>query len=1350
MRKLYFILVSIILVFATLQNACAQTPIAIPFSASSVSTVSPAKLTADGMLLPDETVSTTGERMPCPITAIGISMTNVSSCTGSPCDGSVTVTGVTGGTAPYTYLWSDGQTGVTATGLCPGSMNVKVTSGACSYTYTFPMLKGKQHMLPIRDSLFANMWYYNQFGDGMGNFWSCDGYCNQIFVGDKNNSSPSPPPAGGLGVINYSSGGPPYTFVWSANVPGATNSPGPWNVCSSTTVSYTVSVSDAACNTVKIVVTPPIKPNPLVLTSGAVDASCYGVCDGSVTANPTGSGPFKYLWNNGATTPTTGALCAGTYSVSVTDKWGCTKAVNGTVLGGVQIIPVITPTNVSCAGGSDGSAIVSASGGAPGFTYSWNTAPVQTGTTATNLSAGTYVVTVKDTKNCTATQSVTITQPPPVSVTTSSTPAGCGASNGTATATPSGGTGPYTYSWNTAPAQSVVTATGLSGGSYIVTVTDSKGCTKTASALVNSAGPPTVAISGSTNVSCNGGKDGTATASGSGGSAPYTYTWNSVPGQTGATATGLGAGTYDVTLTDAGGCTSTTTTIITEPSPLVLNTSSTNQVCGSSNGSATVTATGATPGYTYSWSPSGGSSATASNLATGTYNVTVTDSKGCTKTASATVTSTGSATIIISGTTNALCSGSSDGTATSSATSGTSPFTYSWNTSPVQTTATATNLSAGTYKVTLTDANGCSSSVNATITQPTPVIVNSTNVSICPNTSATLTATGSGGTGTITYGWNPGGLAGNPVTVTPASTTPYTVTATDANNCVGTNTVTITVNTSPTITVPAATICAGSTTPLTASGATTYVWTPTAGLSSGSGTTVTANPGTTSTYTITGTNAAGCTGTTTVVVTVNPIPVITVSPANICPGTSTILTANGGTTYSWTPTASLSSGAGATVTASPLATTTYIVTGTTNGCSATTSVTVTVDPKPTVSVPNGTICSGNSTTLTATGTSTTFDWSPATGLSSVTGATVTANPTSTTVYTVTGTNAAGCTNTTTVTVTVNSNPVVSVPAATICVGATATLTATGATTYSWTPITGLSSGVGSSVTANPSTTTSYTVTGTTAAGCTGTTEVVVTVNTAPIVTSSPASICPGDTTTLTANGAATYTWSPASGLSPTTGATVTANPSNTTTYVITGTGANGCTATTSVILTVHPVPVALFTYNPAPASELDPTVYFLDQSTPSTSWHWTFGDTSNTFKTEQNPNFTYPKYAGTYQVCLAIVSPFGCVDTTCGPVEVRGEYTFFIPNTFTPNGDGKNDGFTPKGTGIDENNYELWIFDRWGNFIWKTNIWGEQWDGRANGGANVAQIDTYVWKVFVREKYSGRRHKYIGHVNIVK
>lgn len=332
-----------------------------------------------------------------------------------------------------------------------------------------------------------------------------------------------------------------------------------------------------------------------------------------------------------------------------------------------------------------------------------------------------------------------------------------------------------------------------------------------------------------------------------------------------------------------------------------------------------------------------------------------------------------------------------------------------------------------------------------------------------------------------------------------------------------------------------------------------------------------------------------------------------------------------------------------------------------------------------------------------------------------------------------------------------SSPVINVPNATICAGSSTTLTASGANTYTWAPTTGLSSNNGNSVVANPISTATYTVTGTNLKGCTGSTTVVVTVDPSVPLLAIPSGICPGDTTTLTATGALSYNWSPATGLNTTTGSMVKASPKSTTIYTITGLGINGCTVTTNVTVTVFPHAKAEFTVNPTYATTLDPTINFTDHSVNAINWNWTFGDPDDSGSTKQNPSFKYSsKENTTYKIRLIITDKNGCIDTAEEVVSVVEGYTFFIPNTFTPNEDGINDFFSAKGTGIDETDYNLLIFDRWGNLIWQTRTWGETWDGRANNGADVAQIDTYVWKVRVREKYSGIVHNYIGHVNIVK
>ena len=301
-------------------------------------------------------------------------------------------------------------------------------------------------------------------------------------------------------------------------------------------------------------------------------------------------------------------------------------------------------------------------------------------------------------------------------------------------------------------------------------------------------------------------------------------------------------------------------------------------------------------------------------------------------------------------------------------------------------------------------------------------------------------------------------------------------------------------------------------------------------------------------------------------------PVLTVSASTnpICNGASTVLTASGANTYSW----SHSLGTGNTKTVTPTSSTTYTVTGTlANGCSSTTSISVTVNPLPSVtaSASPAAICNGASSVLTASGANT-YSWNTGGNTASIT-----VTPSSTTTYTVTGTNTAGCTGTATVSVTVNPLPTVTATAspAAICNGQTSVITASGANTYSWSG--GL--GTGASKTITPSSTTTYTVTGTSAAGCTGTATVSVTVNSLPTVTAtaSPAAICNGATSVLTASGANTYSWSGGLG----SGASKTVTPSATTTYTVTGTSTAGCSGTATVSVTVNPLPTVTATASPA-------------------------------------------------------------------------------------------------------------------------------------------------------------------------
>lgn len=393
------------------------------------------------------------------------------------------------------------------------------------------------------------------------------------------------------------------------------------------------------------------------------------------------------------------------------------------------------------------------------------------------------------------------------------------------------------------------------------------------------------------------------------------------------------------------------------------------------------------------------------------------------------------------------------------------------------------------------------------------------------------------------------------------------------------------------------TICPGQCINLLATGGLSgHTWTPSTGLNTTTGTSVQACPASTTTYTITANILPSGTASDTAIVTVLPTnhpqcsstcTVTANSNSPICQGqtlnlTSTTLT---GYTYSWTgPNGFTSNIQNPSITnASTLASGDYIVTATSGTVQCIDTITVVVNPIPTITVnpSNPSICAGNNVVLTATG-ATTYSWTPTTGLSATSGASVTASPTTTTTYTVTGTTS-GCTNTATVTVTVNPLPTITFTPSnpSICSGQSVNITANGANTYNWSPSSGLNNTTSATVVANPLNTTVYTVVGTSAAGCTNTGNITVTVNPVPNVTINPTnpSICNGGNTTLVASGASNYVWSPSTGLNSTTNASVTASPSITTIYQVIGSTSQGCADTASVTLIVNPLPVVTVTPN---------------------------------------------------------------------------------------------------------------------------------------------------------------------------
>ncbi len=740
------------------------------------------------------------------------------------------------------------------------------------------------------------------------------------------------------------------------------------------------------------------------------------------------------------------------------------------------------------------------------------------------------------------------------------------------------GSAPYSYSWSpTAGLSSNTTSNTIASPSvttnYTVQSTDKYGCVAYAFVTVTVNAAPTLTVNFPT--ICN---KGTATLTVSGAS---TYSWIPTLGlssSTGSLVTTSPSVTtiYTVTGTNSFGCSKSISTFVkVNPLPNINTTTSPTAVCIGQQ-PATITSSGA---LTYSWIPAAGLSSTtgatvtASPPATKTYTVFGTNSFGCINYTTAIVTINTLPNISVSDA--SICVGQQTATLTA-----TGANTYAWiPTSNLSSNSGSVVLanpnSTTTYTVLGTDINGCKNYTTVKLTvMPLPVVTSS-NASICfGQTSTTLIANGAN-----TYTWNPAsGLSsatGSLVVGTPTATTIYTVTGTSLVGCKSSTTIFIKVNTLPTITAAASAsaICMGQqSSNLTASGAVSYTWAPTLGLSSSTGSNVIANPLATKTYSVFGTNTFGCVNYTTTTITVNALPTINVNVASICLGQQTAtLIANGANTYAWAPANSLTPSTGSLVVANPSASTTYSILGTdVNGCKNFVTTKLTVLDLPLINTNNPSICTGQqSATIIATGAMS-YSWMPASNLSTTNGSVVVANPTVTTVYSVTGTAANGCYNSSNANVSMQSLPTVVATSGTICMGQqTANLEASGALTYSWMPNLNLSSATGSLVGATPSVTSTYTVEGTDSNGCNNVTTTTVTVLGLPILSVTNSSICLGQqVATLTVSGANTYTWLP----SLTTGSVINVEPTVNSTYSVIGTDLSGCMNYTVGMVFINSLP----------------------------------------------------------------------------------------------------------------------------------------------------------------------------------
>jgi hypothetical protein len=971
----------------------------------------------------------------------------------------------------------------------------------------------------------------------------------------------------GTATASGSGGSGAYTYAWSDGQSTAT-------AVGLTAAIYTVTLTDANGCTASTTTTI-TAPNALLISASSTNTTCAG-SDGTAVANVSGGiGGYSYAWSSGQSTASIAALGVNNYSLTVTDVNGCTASTTISVVDGCicTIVAAATANNqVSCNGGNDAQATVVQTQGTAPFSYSWSDG--QSTATAVGLAAAVYTVTVTDANSCTASSSVTITEPSILVASATSVAESCTGNDGTITAAVTGGTGAYFYNWSSG--QTTASLTGLSAAIYSLTVTDANGCTTSTSVAVidGCACPIVVAATVNNPVSCNGGNDGSATANQTLGVAPISYLWTG--GQTNATATGLLAGIYNVTVTDNNGCAANASVTITAPSAVLISLSSTNTTCAGNDGTAVANISGGTAGYSYTWSNSQ-STASIAGLAVGTYGLTVTDANSCTASTTVSIADGCVCTMVAAATVNnqVSCNGGSDAQATVTQTQGTAPISYSW--SDGQNTALAVGLAAAVYTVTVTDVNGCTASSSVTITEPISALsalVTGVSNPLCNNdNNGSITVNAFGGNPNYTFD-----LGNGPQSVgifTSLSATTYTVTVTDANGCTTTLSSGLS-NPAPISTsasISNAIACnGGSDGAATASafggtGGFAYVW-------SNGQTSATATGLSATVYSITASDVNGCSANTTITLT-DPAAIVltaTQSTGISCAGSvDGIATANasGGAgvfTYLW-------NNGQATASSSGLSVGSYSVTATDqNGCFAVETILMTA---PAAIVLNGNIssnyngssisCNGAAdaaASVVATGGSGvyTYQWTPG-GQSTPSATGLGAN-----VYNIQVVDANNCSAVTAITITepatVNASAVLNNSVG--CFGAadaTATASGTGGTgsfSYLW------SNGQGSATSTGLSAQV-YAVSVTDQNGCLDQAGLTITEPSAINVSAVDNGDGTATVSSLGGTGTYTYLWDVAA--SSQTTATATGLVHNNT-YTVTVSDQNGCTATASVTVNI--------------------------------------------------------------------------------------------------------------------------------------------------------------------------------------
>jgi gliding motility-associated-like protein len=1047
-------------------------------------------------------------------------------------NGSIDVS-VAGGTQPYYFSWSNSMTTEDITSLPAGTYNLVITDVNLCQNYISATLTQP-------DSIALNTLWRNV---------SCFGFSD--------------------GAINLSltGGVTPYQILWNDGIQDEDRN----NLVAGY---YSVTITDNnGC--VKINDIDIEQPDTILVAETLKHVSCNGGNDGAIDIIVSGGIlPYQYQWTGGMNSENIDSLSAGNYSLTLTDDNGCITNAGYDIMQPDVLSASTSFINPTCNGLSNGSIDLMIAGGTLPYSYLWSNG--FTSQDITGLSADAYFAIITDAYQCSDSVAVIITEPDSLLLDGIVQHITCyNSGDGSIDILATGGTTPYSYLWD--DGINIANRNSLVPGTYAITVTDIQGCVIVASFDVTQ--PDSIIISENiTHASCFDGNNGAVDITISGGTIPYQYLW-SVMSTTEDIDT-LTTGNYSVTVTDLNNCIANANYFVTQPDDIVITLTAEHVSCYDGNdGRLTASVSGGIMPYNFSWS-NGDSVAVASALIARQHQVTVTDANGCVKDAIANITqpyllqSIGSIQHV-------TCFQGNDGSIQVNPFGGTMPFQYQW--SDGSTAKNRTQLSAGAYTVTVTDANNCTNIMEYFILQNSLLNINLQGTElICQNTlSGEIKATTSGGMSPYRYIWSTGVNNSNTTTSLPAGN--YQVTVTDNMNCTATASYSIAeyqynadfsfndneVCLGETITVNDV---SASSNPVVA-----QVW------NFGDGNTANGNTSQHQ-YSNTGTYTVslfiemdnGCFDTVQKPVIIRGLPVAFAgNDVSVCPGQSVTLTGSGGAYYQWLPQTDTATISPRINIVTPVDTSEFILKVTNiYGCDDFDTVKVMVHKVAPLTVSNDTlVCPGASVTLQVSGAAT-YEWKPAIDLSCTTCASPVATPSAQRQYVVNAKDANRCELSDTVRINIAPLPggITSAPD-TVCNGSSVQLQAEEHHRYQWSPAVSLNRNDIFNPIATPSESTTYEVIITNIFGCSITDAVTIDVFPYPD-TQLPDTlkICSGESTTITSDIQYNYQWTPSTGLSCDDCHNPVANPQQSTLFIATVTTPVGCTVYDSVFVKVNPLP----------------------------------------------------------------------------------------------------------------------------------------------------------------------------------